>query len=431
MKLFAIAVVLFCALCAASASLEPSSVSPILPWRLDVPQSQLDDLRHRLESAILPTELEDVGDWSWGPPVSFLSTMRSYWLETYDWRDREKKFNEALVNQYMTMIDGLKTHFVHVRSRNESAVPLLFSHGWPGSVLECTKIIPLLTDHFHVICPSIPGYFFSEPPHKQGYDAQRVAEVFSGLMKQLGYKYYLAQGGDWGSEISRWLGIIDPNCIAIHINMVTAQFPLTHNSAWGILASIKTVIQVLFPTWFFDETEITYLDWMQTYAFKQSAYMHYQMTMPQSLAYAFSDSPLGLAAYLWEKYNNWADLKNGSLMETFTKDELIDFVMVYWVSNSISSSMRLYRETVPKMITEAQPYQHKPTAVAAFRDLVMPKAWVIYYFNIVRWTYQPYGGHFAALEAPELLAKDIIEFSYALGSSFENGFIPPKEKDEM
>jgi pimeloyl-ACP methyl ester carboxylesterase len=424
---------LFVAVCSAESVVDNSSSDAVLPFRIEVSDEQLEDLYRRLREAKLPTALEDVEDWSYGTPLSFVSKMRDYWLTKYQWREREEWMNRVLSQQYMTEINGLKVHFVSAKSENESAVPLILIHGWPGSVLECSKLIPLLTSRFHIICPSIPGYFFSDPPTERGFDTQKVAETFSILMRRLGLRNYLAQGGDWGSEISRWLGIVDPQCIGVHVNFVVTQLPIGLDGIWGFLSSIRTFFQLLFPSLFFTETEIKHLDRLKQYTIQESAYMLHQASFPQSLAFTLSDSPIGLAAYLWDKYYLWSDLKDPStLIGTYTEDELIDFVMVYWISNSIASSMRLYKETVPKLISQELPYQPKPTAVAAFQDIVvMPRDWSSNLMNIVRWTEFPRGGHFAALEAPELLSRDIVEFSESLREQFINGYIPGKPNLEL
>lgn len=403
----------------------------VIPWRLEVPEAQLNDLRSRLQASIMPTELEDVTDWSYGTPKSFVSKMRDYWLEKYDWRSREAYINSALKDQFMTEVEGLKLHFVHVKSANESAVPLIVSHGWPGSVLECAKIIPLLTSRFHIVCPSIPGYFFSEHPTQKGFDTQQVAKHYSLLMARLGYKNYIAQGGDWGSEISRWLGINDRNCVGIHISLVVHQFPRPTNGLWGFTEFLRTGFEILFS--YFTDVELAHLERTKQYTMKESAYMMYHSTFPQSIAYALSDSPLGLAAYLWEKYYNWADLKdNTTLLGTFTEDELIDFVTIYWFSNSIASSIRLYKETIPGMFTTEIPFQPKPTAVAAFKDIVVvPQRWASTIYRVVRWTEMPYGGHFAALEAPELLSNDVIQFSEMITNFLVNGYSTPKPRPSL
>jgi pimeloyl-ACP methyl ester carboxylesterase len=421
-----VAICLLATLLSFVSALEDSNIEE---WHISVPQEKLDDLRRRLENAILPQQLEDVQDWSYGTPLAFVKEMRRYWLEQYDWRAREKRLNDMFQTQYVTKINGRQVHFVHVKSANETAVPLIVSHGWPGSVLECSKLIPLLTQHFHIVCPSIPGFFFSDPPTKRGFDTQQTAETFKLLMARLNYTNYLAQGGDWGSEVSRWLGIIDPQCIGVHINMVIAQAPIVHNSLFGLVSSFKTALQLIFPTWFFDEQEIEHLERLKQYGFLESAYLLYHSTKPETLSFAFSDSPLGLASYLWEKYHSWADLSgdDARLTEVFSKDELIDFVMAYWISDCFASSLRIYKETIPKLISEPLPYQPKPTAIAAFKDIVvMPKEWASHGHNIVRWNNMPHGGHFAALEVPELLSKDIIDFSFAL-SDFFRGIRSPVE----
>lgn len=443
------------------------------PWRLHVPQAQLDDLKYRLEHAILPTELEDVDDWSYGTPKSFVQHMVKFWRDKYDFREREAILNskfgatEATTpldgqnlpsGQYMTSINGAKIHFLHYVSSNATAVPLIIVHGWPGSVLECVNMVPHLTSRFHIVCPSIPGYFYSESPTKKGSDTAFVAEQFSVLMQRLHYGFYIAAGGDWGAEVARWIGISDSNCVGVHMNMVIAQVPFRNWSygLWELTTSIRASLSLMLPNWFFDSAEIEHLDRMKKYAIEGSGYLIQHATAPQTTAFAFSDSPIGLASYIWEKYQLWTDLptysseSNGEkasskskasskpsprwpILQVYTEEFLIDTVMFYWLPNAIASSMRLYKETMPKLLTQGLPYQYKPTAISAFKDIVvMPKAWASDYLNVTQWRDHSKGGHWPSLEVPHTLARDIIDHSEAITPLFETGFIhPPQPQDLM
>lgn len=445
----------------------------ILPWHIDVPQAQLNDLKHRLEHAILPTELEDVDDWSYGTPKSFMQYMVKFWIENYNWRDREtilnSKFGSSNIQsvpaaqeslpsgQYMASINGSKIHFLHYVSSNASATPLIMVHGWPGSVLECVNMVPHLQSRFHIVCPSIPGYFYSEAPTKKGMDTEQIAKQFAVLMKMLHYGRYVASGGDWGAEVARWIGISDMNCVGVHMNMVIAQVPLSTwaDGVWELLTSVRASLELLLPTWFFDTTEIQHFERMKQYALKGSGYLIQHSTSPQTNSFAFSDSPIGLASYIWEKYQLWTDLptespesnvgkassksvppsdprKRWPILQVHSEEFLIDTVMFYWLPNSIASSMRLYKETVPKLLSEALPYQFKPTVISAFKDIViMPKSWARNYLNIVEWRDHAEGGHWPSLEAPQVLSLDIISLANNVTDLLKEGFAFPKQPTDI
>lgn len=442
----------------------PSSDDLFHPWRLNVPQAQLDDLKYRLEHAILPTELEDVNDWSYGTSKNFVQYMVKFWREKYDFRKREAILNEKFGSsesteslqaplpsgQYLTNINGANIHFLHYVSSNASAVPLVIVHGWPGSVLECVNLVPHLTSRFHIVCPSIPGYFYSDAPTKKGADTTYVAEQFAALMKRLRYGYYIAAGGDWGAEIARWIGISDSNCVGVHMNMVIAQVPIMNwsNGLWELITSARASLALMMPNWFFDAAEREHMDRMKKYALDGSGYLIQHSTSPQTTSFALSDSPIGLAAYIWDKYQLWTDLSTQSsasngegdsssskqwpLLQVHSEEFLIDTVMFYWLPNAIASSMRLYKETVPKLLTQGLPYQYKPTAISAFKDIVvMPKAWARDYLNVTQWRDHSKGGHWPSLEVPQTLARDIIDHSEFVTPLFETGFIHPIQPTDL
>ena len=471
-----LAFVLLIGVCTAVNNVDTISGDNIFhPWRLNASQHQLDDLKYRLEHALLPTELEDVKDWSYGVPLNFMKYMVKFWREKYDFREREAILNRKMglsgeigasfpsggVNlpsgQYITTVNGSRIHFLHYVSSNSSAIPLIIVHGWPGSVLECVNMVPSLSSQFHIVCPSIPGYFYSDPPTKKGTDTSAVARQFSTLMNRLHYRHYLASGGDWGAEIARWIGIQDSNCVAVHMSMVIAQIPLTNwsHGIWEFITSIRAALELWLPSYFFDEKELQHLDRMKNYGLEGSGYLIQHSTTPQTTSFAFSDSPIGLAAYIWEKYHLWSDLptssseskgKNGAssgssnsdararfpILSVYSEEFLIDTVMFYWLPNAISSSMRLYKETIPKLMSEALPFQYKPTAISAFKDIVIsPKSWARNYLNIVQWRDHSEGGHWPSLEAPATLTTDIIDFTHNISAIFKSGFQMPKQEPDV
>jgi len=371
----------------------------IEPFAVDVDEAVLSDLRRRLERARFPVA-SPVADWSEGTPQEFLAELVEYWRRDYDWRRNEARLNE--LPQFRTVVDGLGLHFVHVRSANPDALPLLLTHGWPGSVWEFQRIIPLLVDPtgnggdaadaFHVVCPSLPGYGFSDPPAEPGCDARRIAAYEAGLMSRLGYERYGVQGGDWGARISAHLAVAHPDrVVGMHLN-----FP-------GFIA----------PPPGFDPSELDAADrlrWQRVREFAADglAYLQLQSTRPQSLAYGLSDSPVGLAGWLVEKFQAWTDCR-GDLGSVLSRDELITNVMIYWCTNSIGSSIRLYREN------NRRPWSERvevPAACALFPAEMSPpiRQWVQRFLDIRQWTEFDRGGHFAALEQPDLLAQDIRRF---------------------
>jgi len=301
----------------------------------------------------------------------------------------------------------VRLHFVHVRSPHAGAFPLLITHGWPGSIFEFHKVIgPLVDppahggearDAFHVVCPSIPGYGFSEPPRTRGWDARRMAETNAKLMARLGYARYGAQGGDWGAIISTQNAQVDPeHCAAIHLNMVVALPPQGVTDPMSGLSDVeKKAVADLFA---FQKDE--------------TGYQAIQGSKPQTLGYALNDSPAGLAAWIVEKFRTWSDC-GGDVERRFTRDELLTNVTIYWVSQSITSSTRLYYETMKSgRFGPAAGRIEQPTGCAIFpKELYRaPRAWAERVYNVQQWTVMPAGGHFAALEEPKLLVDDIRSF---------------------
>ncbi len=296
-------------------------------------------------------------------------------------------------------IDGQRIHFIHQRSADDGALPLLVTHGWPGSVAEFSKIIEPLTaagpDAFHVVAPSLPGYAFSGPTRERGWDTRRVAEAFAVLMADLGYRRYGAQGGDWGSMVSSQVALVDPaHVVGIHLNLVIAGPPEGED----------------FST--LTEAEQLGLRDVARYQEVDSGYAKIQGTKPQTLGYGLNDSPAGLLAWIVEKFRTWSDC-GGDVERSFTRDELLTNVMLYWVTATAHSSARLYYETQKSGRFGAPGERIEiPTGCAIFPKEIArpPRRWAERQYNVVHWSEQPRGGHFAALEEPELLVDDVREF---------------------
>jgi pimeloyl-ACP methyl ester carboxylesterase len=371
----------------------------ISPFRIAVPDAVLADLNLRLRNTRWP-EAELVHDWSQGVPLKWIRDICNYWAEQYDWRNREAMLNRFA--QFKTGIDGLAIHFIHARSPHPQAMPLIITHGWPGSVVEFHKVIePLVdpvahggsaSDAFHVVCPSLPGFGFSGKPTIAGWGVDRIAKAWAVLMDRLGYAHYGAQGGDWGSAVTTALGALDgEHCAGIHITLAMATRPNVEGK----------------PT----PEETRALEGIKHYADWDSGYSKQQSTRPQTLGYALTDSPSGQAAWILEKYWAWTDC-NGHPENIFTRDELLDNVMLYWVTASAASSARLYWESFgPKKRTAHT--VRVPTGVAVFpKEIVTPvRKWMeASYTNITHWSEMPKGGHFAAFEQPDLFVQEVRDY---------------------
>jgi epoxide hydrolase len=368
--------------------------STVRPFEIAVPDAVLVDLRRRLEATRWP-DAETVDDWSQGAPLAWIQDMCTYWANHYDWRAREAQLNRFA--QHITMIDGLDIHFVHQRSPHRQARPLVMTHGWPGSIVEFHKVIePLVdplrfggdaADAFHVICPTLPGFGFSGKPVRAGWNVERIAAAWAELMARLGYDSYWAQGGDWGSAVTRTLGAVDPHhCAAIHITLAMG----TRRHGEGE------------PS----EEEQRALAGRQYYNDWDSGYSKQQSTRPQTLGYALADSPAGQAAWILEKFWSWSDC-DGHPENVFDRDELLDNVMFYWATNSAASSARLYWESFARGRPTQVPV---PVGVTVYPKEIVPpvRAWMeADYPNIVYWNEQRRGGHFAAFEQPELFVEDV------------------------
>jgi len=369
------------------------------PIRVD--DSVLQDLRDRLARTRLPDWIEGTG-WEYGFSLDYLRELLDYWRDEYDWRAQEARLNELA--HFRTRIDGQSIHFIHERSANPGAFPLLLIHGWPGSIVEFLDVIPRLTnpeahggraaDSFHVIAPSLPGYGFSEPPRTRGWDVRRMARAFIELMERLGYSRYGAQGGDWGAQIATRIGALDPGrCAALHLNMPIGSAPAN-------------------PGPLSDEEKAD-LAAMARFQREEAAYALVQGTKPQTLGVALNDSPAGLLAWVVEKFRAWSDC-DGVPENAFPRDALLTNVMLYWVTQTIASSARLYRECMNSSLwKEAPEFVAAPTGVARYPKeevLRFPRPWVERSYNVTHWAVMPRGGHFAAMEQPALFAEDLREF---------------------
>jgi microsomal epoxide hydrolase len=370
----------------------------IRPFRIDIPQADLDDLRARLARTRWPDQLPGAG-WDYGIPLEYVKELAEYWRTSYDWRAHEKRLNAFA--QFTTTIDGQNIHFLHVRSPEPDALPLIITHGWPGSIAEFMEVIGPLTDPrahngdpadaFHLVVPSIPGFGFSGPTGDRGWNVRRVALAWDELMQRLGYQRYGAQGGDWGSSISRELGLIVPeHLVGVHLNMLFSQRPD-------------------------DVTDLTDEEQARLQALRQfrttgSGYGAIQSTRPQTLAYGLTDSPAGQLAWIAEKFGEWTD--GGLPDEAVDRDQLLTNVMLYWLTGTAGSSARLYYEAAHSGTWGPPVTSTAPTGVAVFpREIAPPiRRFAELSNNIVHWAEFDRGGHFAAMEAPELLVGDVREF---------------------
>ena len=375
----------------------------IRPFTIEIANDALTDLDERLARTRLPDQIPGT-DWDYGTNRSYLEELLAYWQDGFDWRAQERMLNEF--DQFKTVVDGVDVHFIHQRSAVVGATPLLLTHGWPGSFVEFTKIIGPLTDPeayggdpadaFHVVIPSLPGYAFSGKPTERGYNPERMADVLAGLMERLGYERYGAQGGDWGAIINRVLAAhYGDRLIGLHSNFMTAGPPPgSADPNEGVSA----------------EEQERRRERAEAFAAGRG-YQAIQGTKPQTLGYGLNDSPAGLAAWIVEKFHGWSD-NDGNVESAFTKDEMLTNITLYWVTGTITSSSRIYYESRNTPATRPVGYINVPTGAAIFPKEISfaPRRWAEARYNIVRWTLMPRGGHFAALEEPELLLDDIRAF---------------------
>jgi pimeloyl-ACP methyl ester carboxylesterase len=368
----------------------------IQPFAINISDEALTDLAERLARTRWP-ERETPEDWSQGIPLAYLQEVVAYWRDGYDWRARE-----ALLNRwdgYVTPIDGLDVHFLHIPSSEPSAVPLVMTHGWPGSIVEFQKVIGPLTDPaahggdsadaFHLVCPSLPGYAFSGKPSEPGWNVQRIARAWNELMVRLGYDRYFAQGGDWGSLVTAQIGMQNlGNCQAIHLNMALAP------------PDPETMDDLT-------EQEQGALAAMQFYQEHDSGYSKQQSTRPQTLGYGLADSPVGQAGWILEKFYFWTDC-DGHPENVLNRDELLDNVMLYWLTNSAASSARLYWESFGSGNTN-DPVE-MPVGISVFPKEIFrtSERWARKrYSNLAHFNVLEKGGHFAAFEQPETFVDEV------------------------
>jgi epoxide hydrolase len=367
----------------------------IRPFTLAVPQEQLDDLARRLAAARWP-ERETVDDWSQGTPLAALQALVDYWRDGYDWRACEARLNG--LGQWLTEIDGLDIHFLHVRSPEADALPLIMTHGWPGSVVEFLRVIGPLTDPvahggkagqaFHLVLPSLPGYGFSGKPPRAGWGVDRIAAAWPELMRRLGYTRWVAQGGDWGAFVTNKIGEQAPEgCIGIHVNMPIAR---------------RTRAARDNPT----EEDRRAIERMGMFMGQDSAYSQQQSTRPQTIGYGLVDSPVGLAGWIYEKLHNWTD-NAGDACALLGRDAVLDNIMHYWLPGTGASAARLYWESFGG---GNDGVVHIPAGASAFPKDIMPvpRSWMEQrYANMVYWNDMPRGGHFAAWEQPDLFVDEL------------------------
>lgn len=366
-------------------------MTAITPYTLTLDPGLIDDLKLRLQLTRYP-EAETVEDWSQGIPLQFTRMLADYWHNHYDMSRLEQRLNAW--PQFTTEIDNLQIHFLHIRSPRADATPLIMTHGWPGSVVEFLKVIPLLTQPaadqpaFHLVCPSLPGFGFSGKPASTGWNLQRIAKAWATLMSQLGYDQYFAQGGDWGSGVTSALAQTDPeHCRGIHLNMAVVVPPPEQMTDLS-------------------DDEKSTLASLQYYKRWDSGYSTQQGTRPQTIGYSLTDSPVGLMSWIAEKYWAWTDC-DGDPEQALSKDEMLDNIMVYWVTGSGASSARLYWESMGSF-TDGE--ITVPTGFSIFPKEIFrsSRRWSErVYKNIVYWNKTDCGGHFAAFEQPELFTQEV------------------------
>ena len=380
------------------------SDTTIRPFRIDIPQADLDDLHQRLARTRWPDELPGVG-WTRGVPLGYLKQLAAYWADGYDWRKQEARLNEF--PQFTTTINGQNIHFLHIRSPEPDALPLLLTHGWPGSIVEFLEVIGPLTDPaahggdpadaFHLVIPSMPGHGFSGPTHHAGWTTDRIAKAWAELMARLGYRRYGAQGGDWGAFVTPELGRIDPDhVVGAHLNAATFGF-----IPFGPVDPDELAT--------FTDAETQRLERLTTStAGPGNGYFEVQANRPQTLAYALTDSPVGQLAWIVERFKEWtwaAEVPEDAV----DRDQLLTNVMLYWLSGTAGSSADLYYENTHADFVFPQPVT-VPVGVAVFADDYAIRRYAERGHHIVHWTEFDRGGHFAAMEAPDLLVSDVRTF---------------------
>lgn len=370
-------------------------MSAIESFQINIHENELEDLQRRLRATRWP-DRETTNDWSQGIPLAYVQEVCRYWAEEYDWRATESRLNA--LDQFRTNLDGLGIHFIHIRSPHENALPLVMTHGWPGSIVEFLKVIGPLTeptehggdaaDAFHLVCPTLPGYGFSDKPREPGWKVERVARAWSQLMQRLGYDRYVAQGGDWGAAVTTAIGLQEiDHCLGIHLNM-------------PIVVPDRDTMDNL------SDMEKDALTGRKHYQDWDSGYSKQQSTRPQTVGYGLVDSPSGQAAWILEKFWAWTDC-DGHPENVLTRDELLDNIMMYWLTGTAASSARLYWESFGRASLDEV---HVPTGCSIFPKEIFrsSRRWVEKRFpRLVYWNELDRGGHFAAFERPETFVSEL------------------------
>jgi pimeloyl-ACP methyl ester carboxylesterase len=363
----------------------------IEPFKIQVSDLVLQDLNERIARTRWPLTVPNSG-WEYGTDIGTLKSLVDYWQHKFNWREEEKKLNQF--PQFRVKVDDLRIHVVHIKSKNPDAVPLIITHGWPGSFVEFLKLIPFLQNSFHIVIPSLPGYGFSDGAEVGGLNPKRIAALWVKLMRLLGYEQFVTQGGDWGASVSTWIGLDAPeSLIGIHLNYIPGSYKPHINDDE------------------LSEREKEFLRSQEEWVEKENGYGHVQGTKPQTLAYAMHDSPVGMAAWILEKSHGWSYCA-GSVLEHFTYEELLNNIMIYWVSETFGSSTRLYYETKKSPLHFRRDQRvDVPCAIARFakEEPMPPREWVERGYTVKRWTEYSTGSHYVHLEMPDVLAKDIIE----------------------
>ncbi len=370
------------------------------PFRVEVPDAALDDLRRRLEQTRYPAPLPGAG-WDYGTDADYQRELVGYWLDGYDWRATEARLNA--LEHHRTEIDGARVHFIQAESSVDGALPLILTHGWPGSIVEFLDVIEPLrdparfgadpADAFHVVVPSLPGYAFSGPTPERGWHQARVGRAWATLMARLGYDRYVAQGGDWGAFVTTECALADPDHVAgIHLNMIA---PNPGGDDQGTFTP--------------DETEA--LASFSSMMDGEGGYFRIQSSKPHTLGFALEDSPAGLCAWIVEKFRAWSDC-DGDVEASYTKDQLLDNVMLYWLTGTATSSVRFYYEFARALAGGALTLGARvdaPTGYARYPKEILrtSRRWAERQYHLVHFVDMPRGGHFAAMEQPELFVDDL------------------------
>jgi pimeloyl-ACP methyl ester carboxylesterase len=368
---------------------------------IQIEQKFLDDLKSKLLLTRWPDEIEGSG-WNYGASLSYMKELSDYWITYFNWRKTESEINSY--GNYIAIIEGYKIHYLHIKGKGEKRLPLIITHGWPYSFMEMFKLIPLLTENsdmsFDLIIPSMPGYGFSQKITQPGCNVSFIADLWHKLMLELGYEKYGVQGGDFGAGVSTALAMKYPDHVSgLHLNYIPGNY-----------------VPVLEENEEFTKEENDYLDSEEDWYSREGGYSLEQNTKPLTLAYGLNDSPIGLCAWIVEKMFGWSQ-NRGYIGNVFTKDELLSNVTLYWITETIHSSIRLYNENSKNpLIIGKDSFIKTPTGIAHFQyeDPFPPRKFIERGFNIQHWSEFPEGGHFPAMEKPEVLAEDIIKFFRSL-----------------